>query len=388
MHDTAQAFVEIFTQAGTPGGPLSGLTFAAKDIFDIAGRRTGCGNPDWARTHPPAETTAPAVQALLRAGADLVGKTHSDELAYSLIGANAHYGTPLNSAAPERVPGGSSSGSAAAVAAGLCDIGLGSDTGGSVRAPASFCGLYGIRTSHARIPLTATMPLAPSFDTVGWFARDAETFARAGTAFGVAPAEGTGPQRLLIADDAMAAAGTELVQSLAPAIAVLQERYGGARRIELARDGLAAWRETFRVCQAAEIWAVHGDWITRTRPAFGPGVAERFKMAAAITPDMHRAAATRREAVAARMRDLLGDDALVLLPTCPDAAPLRDADQATLDTFRNAALDLLCPAGLAGLPQISIPAGSSRGAPAGLGVIAGSGGDDRLIAVARDLATV
>ena len=178
LTDTADAFVSTFTVAGAGDGPLSGLTFAAKDIYDVAGHVTGCGNPDWARTHPPAEAHAPAVATLLAAGATLVGKTHTDELAYSLMGANAHYGTPKNTADPRRVPGGSSSGSVAAVAAGLVDIGLGSDTGGSVRLPASFCGVYGLRTTHGLLPLDTAMPLAPSFDTVGWYSSDLGTMTR------------------------------------------------------------------------------------------------------------------------------------------------------------------------------------------------------------------
>ena len=130
-------------------GPLSGMTFGVKDLLDVAGVPTGAGNPDWRRTHAVPERTAPSVARLLDAGARLVGKTITDELAWDLDGENAHHGTPVNVAAPGRIPGGSSSGSAAATAAGLCDFAIGTDTGGSVRLPASFCGLYGIRPPMA-----------------------------------------------------------------------------------------------------------------------------------------------------------------------------------------------------------------------------------------------
>ena len=180
--DTCGAFcrhthVEL---AGAASGPLAGLTFAAKDIYDVAGHKTGFGSPDWFATHDAAVATAPVVQRLLAAGAHMVGKTHTDELTYSLYGENAHYGTPVNVNAPGRIPGGSSSGSAAAVAAALVDFALGSDTGGSVRAPASFCGIYGMRPTHGRVPLAGACPLAASFDTAGWFARDAALLARIG----------------------------------------------------------------------------------------------------------------------------------------------------------------------------------------------------------------
>ena len=165
---------------GASEGPLAGLTFAAKDVFDIAGSRTGFGNPAWLESHPPATSTAPAVQLLLDAGADMVGKTVTDEITYSLSGQNAHYGTPLNSAAPGRIPGGSSSGSASAVAGGLVDFALGTDCGGSVRLPASYCGILGIRPSHGRISLEGVAPFTWSFDVAGWFARDADVFAKVG----------------------------------------------------------------------------------------------------------------------------------------------------------------------------------------------------------------
>ena len=134
-----------FEIAGAASGPLHGLTFATKDIFDIAGRVTGCGNPDWLASHAPAANNAAAVQKLLDAGARMLGKTITDELAFSLNGQNFHYGTPRNAVTPERVPGGSSCGSASAVGHGIVDLALGSDTGGSVRIPACLNGIFGIR---------------------------------------------------------------------------------------------------------------------------------------------------------------------------------------------------------------------------------------------------
>ena len=147
---------------GSGVGPLAGLTMAVKDVYEIAGHRTGNGNPVWLETHPAAEQTASSVQRLLDAGARMVGKTHTDELAYSLNGENRHYGTPTNAKAPGRIPGGSSSGSAAAVSGGLVDFALGTDCGGSVRLPSSYCGIYGIRTSHGLIPADGIIPLAAS----------------------------------------------------------------------------------------------------------------------------------------------------------------------------------------------------------------------------------
>src|SRR4051812_16851467 len=216
--DELGAFVpgQIFRVAGRAGGPLSGLTFAAKDLFDVAFRPTGGGNPDWARTHPVPERHAWAVQTLLDAGADLIGKTITDEVSLGILGENPFEGTPTNPRAPGHVPGGSSAGSAAAVASGICDIALGTDTGGSVRVPASFCGIYGIRPTHGRLDLTGMMAQAPSSDTTGWFARDAETFARASSVMLGEAIPDTLPRRLVIAGDAFAFADPDTQAALEP----------------------------------------------------------------------------------------------------------------------------------------------------------------------------
>ena len=250
---------------GAPGGPLAGLTFGVKDIYDIAGHRNGFGSPDWLRTHEAAARTAPVVRRLLDAGADMVGKTHTDEITWSLNGENAHYGTPVNVNAPGRIPGGSSSGSAAAVAGGLCDFALGSDTGGSVRAPASFCGIYGIRPTHGRVSLEGACPLAPSFDTCGWFARSADLLQRVGRV--LLGAENAGaPRKLLLAQDAFALAGESIARALAPAVERVSALLGKPARVTVAPDGLPQWLQVFRVLQAAEAWAQHGAWVTRVKP--------------------------------------------------------------------------------------------------------------------------
>jgi len=207
------------TLDGAATGPLAGLNFAAKDLLDIAGHVTGGSNPDWLASHAPAEKTAWAVQALVDAGAAMVGKTQCDEISRGIFGENRHYGTPINTRAPDRVPGGSSSGSAAAVAGGLVDFALGTDTGGSVRIPASFCGLYGLRPTHGRIAMDGVLPQAPSYDTVGWFARDAETFARIGAVLLQSEPEDMGPARpkhMIIAEDAFALADADVAAVLRP----------------------------------------------------------------------------------------------------------------------------------------------------------------------------
>src|SRR3954470_3071341 len=250
---------------GSGRGPLAGLTFAAKDIYDVAGHRTGFGSPDWLRTHEPAQRTAPIVQQLLDAGANMAGKTHTDELTFSLNGENAHYGTPVNVNAPGRIPGGSSSGSAAAVGGALVDFALGSDTGGSVRAPASFCGIYGLRPTHARISLDGACPLASSFDTAGWFARDPDVMERVGSVLLNEETDRTMPRRLLVAQDAFDLAGAPATAALQPALERVGHLIGKSQRVTVSNEGLRQWLDVFRTLQGFEIWAQHGPWVEQAK---------------------------------------------------------------------------------------------------------------------------
>jgi len=385
--DTLNAFCEhgLVERKGSLAGALAGLRFALKDAFDLEGVPTGAGSPEWLATHPVPTRSAPIVEWLLAAGADLIGKTRMDELAWSLIGENAHYGTPVNVAAPGRVPGGSSSGSAAVVAGKLVDFSIGSDTGGSVRLPASFCGIYGIRPTHNRIPLTGGVPLAPSYDSVGWFARDPDILRRVGEVLlpNLQPAQP--PKQVVVARDFLAAAGQPAAEALQGPIERLSGRFGSVREVEIAGGDLAAWVEAFRVVQAREAWTVHGDWVARTNPKLGPGVRERFLDAAALTADQVEAARTVRARVRSRMYELVSDGAVLVFPTVPGPAPLRNLPAAELQDFRMKAIGLLCPAGHAGLPQISMPLGTIEGLPIGLSVIADQYRDEDLLRLAAEI---
>jgi amidase len=368
---------------GAAGGPLAGLAFAAKDIYDVAGVKTGFGCPDWLRTHEPAKRTAPAVQRLLDAGARLAGKTHTEEMAWSLTGENAHYGTPVNVAAPGRVPGGSSSGSAAAVAAGLVDFALGSDTGGSVRLPASYCGILGLRPTHGRISLEGVCPLAPSLDTCGWFARDAGVFERVGRVLLGDDAPARAPGRLLLARDAFALADPGAEAALQPALERVAALLGKPGPVTVGDESLAQWTDYFRFPQGAEAWAAHGDWIQRVKPQFGPAIKGRFEWAATVGPQDVARARARREEITRRMDNLLRDGAVLALPSAPGAALPRNSPPEVVDALRARALPMLCIAGLARLPQVSLPLATLDGCRLGLSLNAARGNDTMLLAIAR-----
>ena len=370
---------------GATHGPLLGLTFAVKDIYDVAGYRTGFGSPDWLHTHGPAVRTAPAVQRLLDAGAHFVGKTHTDEMTWSLTGENAHYGAPVNVNAPGRITGGSSSGSASAVAAGVVDFAVGSDTGGSVRLPASFCGILGMRPTHGRIPLDGVCPLAPSFDTCGFFARDAGVFERVGRALLHDDAPTPPPARLLIARDALEVAAEAVVHALQSALDRVAALVGTPEPVAVGDEPLTRWMDYFRFLQGAEAWACHGDWIVREKPALGPGIKDRFNWAQTVASEDITRARTRREEITRRMAEMLAERTVLALPSAPGIALLRNSPPKVLDDLRARALPILCIAGLARLPQVSLPLAELDGCPLGLSLIAASGNDTLLLGLAGRL---
>ncbi len=387
MRDPLNCFIDPdLAIDGAAEGPLAGTSFAVKDLFDIQGKHSHCGNPDWGRTHPPANRNAPVVDRLLAAGASVRGKTHTDELAYSINGENPHYGTPQNPNAIGHIPGGSSSGSAAAVAGGLVDFALGTDTGGSVRIPASFCGLFGLRPTHGRIPLEGLMPLAPSFDTIGWFARDPVLFRRVGEV--ILPdyaADGASPAELIVPTDIWGLCDPGAKAALRHAMDALTRRFGKPQEVALAPDGLKPWFMPFRIAQGWEIHQTHKDWIAEHHPRFGPGVAERMEWVATLTDTDHAEAERVRAQVRARFEALLQGDRLIVMPTAPGPAPEVGRTAEALESFRYRVLQNSGMTPLSGNPQISLPVGRLEGMPVGLSLVAAHGRDEWLLGLAETL---
>lgn len=444
MKDEWGAFCsDSVTLEATGKGVLAGMGFALKDVFALEGYVPGAGNPDWKRTHSPEGKTAHLVQALLAEGAHLVGTTHTDELMYSLNGENYHYGTPINPRAPKRIPGGSSSGSAVAVAGGLAAFAVGTDTGGSVRIPASYCGIYGYRPTHGAIDTDGLIPLAPSFDTVGLLARDPRTLllvaqvllgeeqpgesaspdvqaeASALSTGQSAPAcpdlsrlvppeiarlatqsrwqrlAGSGQyfDRAVIGLDALDLAFPEVQAILFALMQKLATRLTFVDRHNIAAEGLEVWAQCFRRLQGREIWHTHGEWITREQPRFGPDVAARFAWAAGLVKGFEDVGADEsaesgfgdlsdlemRTMIGRRMRNMLGEDTVLLIPTAPGPAPLRGMLGQDMEEWRTRTMQLTCIAGLAGLPQVSLPVIGPDGLPIGLSVIAGASQDIKLL---------
>ena len=368
---------------GAASGPLAGLTFAVKDLIDVAGAPTGGGNPDWPRFHPTPTRHARAVQLLLDAGASVVGKTITDEVSLGILGENAHDGTPLNPAAPDHVPGGSSSGSASAVAAGACDFALGTDTGGSVRVPASFSGLYGIRPTHGRVDFTGVAAQSPSADTCGWFAREATTFAKVGQVLCGAPLpSGPLPSTLLVAADAFGFADDAVQQALEPMVARFAALLGSRTDVTMAPQGLSVWQQAQRVLQSSESWTTFEPWLDACNPRMAFGVARGLVAGSMLTDAERGQAALMRIEAQARMKRLLPPGTILCLPTTPFAAPRKGLPNRVLNALRDRISCLTSHGGLTGVPQVNLPGAAIDGLPIGLSIVGGRGADLGLLAVA------
>jgi len=372
----------------TGSGLLNGLTFAVKDIFDIAGHPTGAGNPTWLATHPVAIHTSPLVEQLLAAGATMTGKVITDELAYSLNGDNMHYGTPVNVIAPGRVPGGSSSGSVAAVAAKLCDFALGSDTGGSTRVPASYCGVWGLRTTHDLLSRQHVVPLHTSFDTLTWFAHDPDTFTRVGLV--LLPASRFIPKRLLKPQALWQLASEDFAVPLQRVLDAAEHLLGvKAETMSFTRDTetLEQWRQAYVAMGAAEAWALHGAWILKHQPTFSAPITTRWAQAQTVTVEQAQAAQNTVAEIRAHVRAVLSDDAIAIVPSAAGLAPLLNESGDAVDQLRMRTMHITCVAGISGVCQVSIPLKNTAGVPVGVSLMGPAGSDLALIRLATALSS-
>src|SRR5919199_2999787 len=398
------AFIESIEVGPTGSGSLYGLSFAVKDLIDLEGYKTGCGNPTWLATHPPAAVHAVCVEQLLAAGARCMGKTVSDELAFSLLGENHFYGTPLNPKAPDRVPGGSSSRSASAVARGLVDFALGTDTGGSVRFPASNCGVWGLRPSHGFISVAGVNPFAPTFDTVGILASSAEVLTRvASVLLACEDISGEEPSTIHYLQEAFSIADPDVRQALEDPVRRMRSFFGRRMRNssvwEISREpargsegtGFQTWHDTYGVLQWAEIESCLGAWIEATKPAFGPEATQNFDLVKRLDRRRVRLAAQRREEYFRRLKSFLGPNDLLCMPTTPALAPLRGTivprGRSAAGDYYPRTLSLTSVAGIGRLPRVSLPlAESSGGVPVGLSLLTANGRDDFLLNVVKRVA--
>ncbi|MBT1677223.1 AtzH-like domain-containing protein [Curtobacterium aurantiacum] len=366
--------------APTAAGPLDGLSVAVKDLYAVPGQPIGAGNPTHLREAPVEAAPAAAVAALLAAGASIRGIARTDEFAYNLTGRNAHHGTPPNSAAPTRLPGGSSSGSASAVGLGTAEIGIGTDTAGSVRVPASYQGLWGLRTTHGTVSRDGLLPLAPSFDTVGWLTRTAEVLLAALDATVPPPGPGAAVDTtvLVVPEELVALVEPDVARAFTTFLDTLGEPVATVRLTDLGVPAPAVLQEQMRLVQAAEALAAHGDWIDAHPGALSAVVGDRFAAARANDPAATADAVARLDEVRATIRGAVAGRTL-LFPTVPGPAPLLRADAPALERTRTATTAMTALASIGGLPAVSAPALTVDGAPVGVCLVGGPATDRALV---------
>ena len=369
-------------------GPLDGLSFSVKDVFEVKGHTNSAGNPDWLRTHEKASSHSPVIEKLLNNGAIMKGITITDELMYSLDGINAHYGTPRNPKAPNHIPGGSSSGSAVSVASGDVDFSIGTDTGGSMRIPASYCGIYGFRPSHGIISTAGCIPMAKSFDTVGWMARNPDVLRKVGQVFLGKRQLNSKPFTTIYFPEQIwnSLLDKSIVEILKGKTNALLSNQFQETFINWQKAGFSQWPEIFRVIQGYEVWQEHGDWVERVNPSFGPGISDRMKMAATITEFEMKQAWKKRTVIEQMITNLLQEDSLLIIPTAVQGPPSLQSSQEELKQIRSKNLQLTCIASLCGLPQLSIPLFEYKGCPIGLSFVANRREDLRLLKLGEELA--
>ncbi|KAK7328149.1 hypothetical protein VNO77_22245 [Canavalia gladiata] len=416
------AFVERFEALSFTAFPqsqpnqnqmLSALTFAVKDIFDVKGYVTGFGNPDWKRTHEEAAETAIVINTLLSNGATFVGKTVMDEFSFGISGENKFYGTPTNPHMPSCIPGGSSSGSAVAVAAGLVDFAIGTDTTGCVRIPAAFCGILGFRPSHGIISTMGVLPNAQSLDTVGWFARDPSVLHRVGLVLlQLNLVEHKRTRRIIFADDLFQLSKVpsqktvyiickaiekmsgyqspnhmNLCQYIASNVSSLK---GFRKQLTHPKNGLSVLKALTSVMlslQGYEFKTNHEEWVNSVKPRLGRGVSGCVNAAMNTTHgDIKTLYKVRHEMLGA-FQSLLKDDGILVIPTVADDPLKLNLEKGFSSEFHDRAFALSSIASISGCCQVAIPLGYHSDYCLSVSFISAHGADKFLLDTVLDMYT-
>lgn len=388
--------------------PLNGLTFAVSDVFDIDGFVTGFGNPDWSRTHGVATGTSPIVSTLVEGGATCTGKTVVDDMAFSISGENKHYDTPTNPVAPARVPGGSCSGAAVAVAANLVDFSLGIDTVGGVRIPAGYCGLLGFRPSHGSVSHVGIVPVSPSLDTVGWFARDIHILRRVAQLLLQVPPpyerNPRNPRSIIVADDCFHASNFA-ADRITQIVIKSTERLYGRQTIrhekldhylssnvpslkafhtnkfsgEVKNSLLWALGNVMQTLKRHEFKQHHGEWIKNVKPSLDPAVSTQVREGFDVTAKDVEICQSVRNEMRAAMDLLLKDGGILVIPTTADPAPKLGSRELFSEDYQIRTHALTSLASMSGCCQVVVPLGIHEKCPVSVSFVASHGSDRFLL---------
>jgi len=364
-------------------GSLLNQRLAVKDLFNVKGEKNSAGNPDFFAKAEIAHKSASSIEKLMAQGCEFVGFTHTDEIAYSLEGNNFHYGAAENPKVPNHACGGSSMGSAAAVAANLADIGLGTDTGGSIRIPASYCGLYGIRPSHDVVAKDGLIPLAPPFDTIGWLTSTADLLQQTGDVL-LPETKINLVDTLVIEERLFDLIDPELLPVMQGLLEQTKGQFSHHKKFILPQTSiLSELADAFRVLQGRAIAKQHGQWINEEQPKFSQAIASRFEMAMALTESEEKEALIIQQHWQDIVAKNLDETSCLFLPTTPTTAPKLGEDTSQL---RMRIITLSAIAGLSRSAQVHLPlASSAQGHPYGFSLMMSHGHDKSLLAMVNKL---
>ncbi|MBX9689327.1 MAG: hypothetical protein K2X27_21640 [Candidatus Obscuribacterales bacterium] len=366
-------------------GLLSGTSFVVKDLFDVSGELTGAGIPDWAKTHPPARKNAETIDMLLAAGAELIGKSCTDQLAFSTDGINGAYGIPVNPNYPGHIPGGSSSGSASAVAAGLCDFSLGTDTLGSIRIPSAYCGIFGFRPTHGIISTEGVVPLGQSFDTVGWMAGSRQLLLRVGAVLlADSSSASVTSHEFCFVSDFLDILHPDLKESWLSAAEKMLSRFR-LKAVALPDGALQKWCALMDTIRSYEAWENHGKWMTEVDPQMDDLIKARFLLSQNVSKESCSQAEEERISVLSELDEIMAER-ILCFPTVWNWPPSCNAsrDELLSNRARNHLINIT--ASIGGLPQVSIPIEIGLNSPKfALSLMAARGKDMWLLKVLDDL---
>ncbi len=377
----SNAFIEEFELGPWSSGTLSGLKFAVSDLIDIEERPTGCGNPAWLEQRPPAACNALCVDILLSSGAQCIGKTKSDEFTFSLLGQSSFTGTPLNPRAPERVPGGSSSGAASAVACGHVNFAISLDSGASTQVSANNCGLFGWRSKPGKVPMAGILPVSPSFDTLGVLASSASALGPVAELLScVEMPILKGDVEIFLLTDAWSKANESSKAGLQSALERLEDCAARqARELSLKRicsdnggNDLQNWYQTYFELFCMESWSSIGTWVEDRKPELGQEARANVHRARMTDRSESVKFYKRRELFSQAINEFLAQNKIICIPASSELAPKKGFIPGVDDpgNYQQTMLSLASLSAIGRLAQLTIPLSESNGVPVGLSLLA------------------
>ena len=369
----------------TASGNLNKYSFSAKDLFDLRGHIKSNGHKGSLTKFEPCNDTSPLISSLLNEGAKLIGLTNCDEFFYSLTGVESSFQQPQNWINEVLVPGGSSSGAAASVGFDLVDFALGSDTGGSIRVPASFCSLFGIRPTHGRVSTNGMTALAPSLDTLGWLTKKPELLSKVGKILlRNYKKESDKINKVFLLDNLFKLSTEEISLN----IKIWSKKLENDFDLDITSLSTIDFQRTIMDFQIIQGWEAKNGivkFIKKNNLKLRKNIQERINFADSITESEYKKANKNRYEFKQRINSILEDGCVAIFPTTPMPALNKGKINQELSIFRKKIHNFTCVSGLTGRPQISLPINLKHPQPFGVSILGGLNKDEQLISMVEKI---